>query len=209
MLLLLVLGDRDTRLKWVGEEQIWGKNQRFKTHPILGPHPDVYGPLLMCEREENPGIPLLRWVEEKKGRKRTVEMKLNVPNKSNTERTLNCKNYKDLMPFFNLFSKMQVFFCNHLWVFRFICVLCWFSLKKKRRKERNSNSNPRMCSHLWKMAVMGVTHVGDWAGDTDEAMGNFSRSFFFWPWQVCITKLEELLNIEFQNSFELFVLSNK
>lgn len=89
------------------------RNLRFQTHPILRPYSVVHGLLVMCEREESPESSLLGWVEEKKKRKKSVQIELHAQNKirtTNNNKTLNFKYYQDLVPFFNLFAKMQSFF---------------------------------------------------------------------------------------------------
>lgn len=84
------------------------RNLRFKTRPILRPYSVVHGLLVMCERAESPGSLLLGWVEEKKERKKFVQIELHAQNKIRTKKnTLNCKYYQDLVPFFNFFAKIH------------------------------------------------------------------------------------------------------
>lgn len=88
------------------------RNLRFKTHPILRPYSVVHGLLVMCEREESPESLLPGWVEEKKKRKKSVQIELHTQNKIrtiNNNKTLNFKYYQDLVPFLTYLQKCGLF----------------------------------------------------------------------------------------------------
>lgn len=97
------------------------RNLRFKTRPILRTYSVVHGLLVMCEREESPGSLLLGWVEEKKERKKFVQIELHAQNKIRTKKYPKLQILPRFSAIFNLFAKIQSFFLQAS-VFRFICV---------------------------------------------------------------------------------------
>lgn len=86
------------------------RNLRFKTRPILRTYSVAHGLLVMCEREESPGSLLLGWVEEKKERKKFVQIELHAQNKIRTKKYPKLQILPRFSAIFNLFAKIQSFF---------------------------------------------------------------------------------------------------
>lgn len=133
-------------------------------------------------------------------RKKSVQIELHAQNKirtTNNNKTLNFKYYQDLVPFFNLFAKMQSFFLQAS-VFRFTCAFC-----------KNKRSNLK-CALTYDKGSEEYQTQRWQDGNTKETTDNPSWSFFFWPLHnYFIMKHEELSKLRNYLNFLFSIISRK